>query len=316
MYSTTFALAAILGIALVNMFLGFAFASLIGRGPRRWSDVEKAVTIRYISTSLLIPRWRRKADKGEPAQASVALVSEVVPSHTASTNDFAAPAPLAASAVALEVRTENGPSASPPQIPAAPIPNSLNPASRLVLPPKASADSLREEPVEESLQRQLTGWLANEQRIETPSMSGLRVTVRDLPADPVVAGALMDAICGKITAQLRKDRRVLRPQDSQFVWFAADTNPDDGLLPLSRIRQLLEKTRFLIAGAPVVVETAAALMSVTTTDNPAGLLKRMQQTLAYAQEKGNGSLCVELGDGPNLVEPVRMDVDASDCVVV
>ena len=34
MYSVTFALTAILGIVLTNLFLGFAFAVLIGRGPR------------------------------------------------------------------------------------------------------------------------------------------------------------------------------------------------------------------------------------------------------------------------------------------
>ena len=61
MYSATFALTAILGIALTNLFLGFAFAVLIGRGPRSLSDVEDAITIRYFSPQLLFPFSRRTA---------------------------------------------------------------------------------------------------------------------------------------------------------------------------------------------------------------------------------------------------------------
>jgi len=43
MFSVTLALIAIFGIALTNLFLGFASALLIGRGPRSWSDVDEAV---------------------------------------------------------------------------------------------------------------------------------------------------------------------------------------------------------------------------------------------------------------------------------
>ena len=65
MYSVTFALTAIFGIVLTNLFLGFAFAVLMGRGPKSWSDVENAVTIQYFSPRLLFPFSRRTAKKKE-----------------------------------------------------------------------------------------------------------------------------------------------------------------------------------------------------------------------------------------------------------
>ena len=120
--------------------------------------------------------------------------------------------------------------------------------------------------------------MANEQRLENPSLCGISVIIRDPSADPEVARSVMSSIATKIAAQLRKDRRILCPQDNQLVWFAADTNPDDGLMPLSRIRQLLEKTRFLRGETALTVETATALMSVSLNDTPAIALKRSRST--------------------------------------
>jgi hypothetical protein len=311
MYSTTLALTAILSVALVNMFLGFAFASLMGRGPSRWRDAEKAITVRYFSTRLLWPRWRRKSE-AHPTKA--AAVTATSPAQAQPQREVAAAAtpPTATPPTAIADK----PAAAPPLFPvAAAAPSSLNPSPRLVLKPKDEPEEICRESVEESLQRQLTAWMANEQRLETPSLCGISVIIRDPSADPEVARSVMNSVATKIAAQLRKDRRILCPQENQLVWFAADTNPDDGLMPLSRIRQLLEKTRFLRGDTSLTVETATALMSVSASDTPAIALKRMQQTLAYAQEKGAGSVCVELGNGPALVEPVPMDVDASECIV-
>jgi hypothetical protein len=306
MYSTTLALTAILSVALVNMFLGFAFASLMGRGPSRWRDAEKAITIRYFSTRLLWPQWRRKS---EPHPTTATVVTATSPAQ-------AQPQKEVAAAATPPTAIADKPAAAPPLFPvAAAAPSSLNPSPRLVLKPKDEPEEICRESVEESLQRQLTAWMANEQRLETPSLCGISVIIRDPSADPEVARSVMNSVATKIAAQLRKDRRILCPQENQLVWFAADTNPDDGLMPLSRIRQLLEKTRFLRGDTSLTVETATALMSVSANDTPAIALKRMQQTLAYAQEKGAGSVCVELGNGPALVEPVPMDVDASECIV-
>lgn len=312
MYSTAFALLAILSVALVNMFLGFASASLMGRGPRRWREADQAITIRYFSTSLLWPRWRRKP-QGQPVPAPTATpVATPAAAPPPLPQNETPPAPLATRPTPLADR----PAAAAPPFPvAAAVPTSLNPSPRLVLTPKDQPEVPANEPVEESLQRQLTAWLANEQRLETPSLCGLSVVVRDPSASPEIARSVMTAITTKVAAQLRKDRRILSPHENQLIWFAADTHPDDGLLPLSRIQQLLEKTRFLVGENRLTIETATALMAVNFGDTPAIALKRIQQTLAYAQEKGAGSICVELGSGPTLVEPVKMDVDASECVV-
>lgn len=305
MYSTTLALAAILSVALVNTFLGFAFASLMGRGPRRWRDADQAITIRYFSPGLLWPRWRRKTS-AQHAPAATAPPTTAQPKREATAAHVAAPS----------TTTADKQAPAPPLFPvASAVPTSLNPSSRLVLTPKDQPEIATNEPIEESLQRQLTAWLANEQRLETPSLCGISIVIRDPSSDPDLARSVMNTVSAKIAAQLRKDRRILCPQHNQLVWFAADSTPDDGLLPLSRIRQLLEKTRFLRGEIPLTVETATALMSISAGDTPAIALKRMQQTLAYAQEKGAGSVCVELGNGPTLVEPVPMDVDASECVV-
>ncbi len=42
MYSMTFALIVIIGMASMNLFLGFAAAVLMGRGPKSWNDVDRA----------------------------------------------------------------------------------------------------------------------------------------------------------------------------------------------------------------------------------------------------------------------------------
>jgi hypothetical protein len=299
MYTTTFALAAILSVALVNLFLGFAFASLMGRGPHRWRDADKAIVVRRFSTSLLLPGWRRKAAEISaaaplvPKQATVASVTNAIPASTPKTPALPPPAFAAA----------------------ATVPSSPSPTARLVLTPKDEPDKSLGESTEEALQRQLNAWLANEQRIETPSLCGLCAIIREPLADPAIAGAVMKAVTGQVATQLRKDRRILQPHENRLVWFAADTHPDDGLMPISRIRLILEKTRFLVGETPLTLELATALISVNAGDTPATLLKRMQQTLAYAREKGAGSVCVELGSGPTLVDPIPLDVDASECVV-
>jgi len=320
MYSTTFALAAILSVAFVNLFLGFAFASLIGRGPRRWRDADQAITVRYFSTGLLLPGTllpgRRSKTESAPATkadspASAASAKTSAAAHTTSKKET-----RASTATASPASPVDKPAAASPPFPAtATVPSSLNPSPRLVLTPKDQPDEPLDEPIEESLQRQLTAWLAHEQRIETPSLCGISAVIRGPSADSAVVGAVMKAIRSKMAAQLRKDRRILHPHENQLIWFAADTHPDDGLMPISRIRLLLEKTRFLVGATPLTVEMATALMSVNAGDTPATLLRRMQQTLAYALEKGAGSVCVELGSGPTLVDPVPMDVDASECVV-
>ena len=125
----------------------------------------------------------------------------------------------------------------------------------------------------------------------------------------------MNAVFAKITSQLRKDRRVLRTDDHHFLWFSADMQPDDGLMPVGRIRQIIDKTQFLHQGTPLAIETHAVVMAVTLHDNAADLIQRVQTTLKHAQENGGQSMCIDLGEGLAFVEPLRLDIDASECVL-
>ena len=59
MYSATFAMTVIIGIAVINLLLGFAAAVLSGRGPKRWSDLERAFVLQPVS--LRGVRWGRRA---------------------------------------------------------------------------------------------------------------------------------------------------------------------------------------------------------------------------------------------------------------
>ncbi len=233
MYSATFALTAILGIALTNLFLGFAFALLIGRRPKSLSDFEDAITIRYFSPQLLFPFSRRTARRSpvHPVATPVA-----VPSPIAASPPVATFPPLAASSAC----SDPAPSVSPSSVGvAAPAPTLQSIAiagttPRLVLPPKPVARPAEDEAPDVVLGRQLEAWQASDPREETPCLSGFAVTLHNGAVDDHVREALINAVHGKITSQLRKDRRVLRTAENHFLWFSADVHPDDGLLPVGR----------------------------------------------------------------------------------
>ena len=129
---------------------------------------------------------------------------------------------------------------------------------RLVLPPKPVSRPAEDEAPEVVLGRQLEAWQASDPREETPCLSGFAVTLPNNAVDDHVRTALMNAVHGKITSQLRKDRRVLRTAENHFLWFSADVHPDDGLLPVGRIRQIIDKTRFVHQGTPLAIEAHAA----------------------------------------------------------
>ncbi len=165
------------------------------------------------------------------------------------------------------------------------------------------------------LGRQLEAWQASDPREETPCLSGFAVTLPNNAVDDHVRAALMNAVYGKITSQLRKDRRVLRTAENHFLWFSADVHPDDGLLPVGRIRQIIDKTRFVHQGIPLAIEAHAAVVAVKLHENAADLIRRVQTTLKSAQDKGGRSMCVDVGDGPAFVAPARLDIDESELVL-
>jgi hypothetical protein len=304
MFSVMFALVAILGIALMNLFLGFASAILLGRGPKSWSDLDNAVTVRYFSPRLAFPRARRTAELVDvpsvprPAPSSAAPPPDEPPdmeSHAPAPVSFLdEPAPVAAPAVrpAWDATTH-----------------------RLVLPPKPTAAPEEEGPPEAVFARQLETWRTSQQREETPCLSGIMVSVQHVVLDDCTRDTLMKAVHASIAGQLRKDRRVLRIADNQFLWFSADMQPDEGLAPVERTRQILHNTRFLHDGNALAVSVQAAIVVVSAEDSPAELIQRLQRTLQYALEKGEGSTCIDVGYGPGFVQPPKLDLDEIECVL-
>jgi hypothetical protein len=320
MYSATFALTAILGIALTNLFLGFAFAVLIGRGPRSLSDVEDAITIRYFSPQLLFPFSRRTA-KQPPVRPVAAPVAAFAP--IAASPPVAASLPIATSlpVAASLACSDPAPSVSPRSAGDAPPAAMLQSIAiagttpRLVLPPKPVTRPPEDEAPDVVLGLQLEAWQASDPREETPCLSGFAVTLHNSNVDDHVRAALINAVHGKITSQLRKDRRVLRTAENHFLWFSADVHPDDGLLPVGRIRQMIDKTRFVHEGTPLAVEAHAVVVAVKRHETAADLIRRAQATLKFAQDKGGRSMCVDVGDGPAFVAPARLDIDESELVL-
>ncbi|MHB8861510.1 MAG: hypothetical protein ACYC6N_03835 [Pirellulaceae bacterium] len=311
MYSATFALTAIFGIALTNLFLGFAFAMLLGRGPRSLADLENAVTVRYFSPQLLFPF----AHRGSKRKQIVASASSPVPPSAVTTPAPAAHciAPAETSPTAATATATATAGVSPAAVQSIAIAKTT---PRFVLPPDpVTPPQALDEAPDVVLRGQLEAWQASNPREENASLSGFAVMLPGSDAGAQVQTALMKAVLAKITTQLRKDRRVLQIADNLFLWFSADVQPDDGLLPVGRIRQILDKTRFLHEDTALTVEAHAAVLAVTLHDNAADLIERLQTTLKFAQEKAGQSLCIDVGDGPAFVEPLLLDVDQTEVVL-
>ena len=110
---------------------------------------------------------------------------------------------------------------------------------------------------------------------------------------------------------------MLRIADNQFIWFSADVPPDEGLMPVERIRQILSKTRFLHAGnAMAVPQSKRPWSPCPPRIDPSDVdSTHPGDTLQYALEKGEGPTCVDVGRGPGFVQPPKLDLDETECVL-
>ncbi len=102
----------------------------------------------------------------------------------------------------------------------------------------------------------------------------------------------------RIKSQVRKDRRVLRIGSDQFVWFSSDVPPDDALMPVERIRQILTKTRFPAPEPAVAISVWGGVAIGLEGDDAPGLLTRLHDTLHYAVQQGADASCLDGGQGP------------------
>jgi hypothetical protein len=314
MFSVTVALIAIVGIALTNLFLGFASAMLLGRGPKSWSDVDNAVTVRFFAPRLAFPRARRNAEQDKATTAGGSQDARLARSPGSEESASPRSATHTPSGDGDEKLFFNASTHKPPASPSQCKAWDAT-TKKLVLAPKASPPPADEGPPEALFARQIEAWKASESHEETPCLSGIMITVENTALDEPTRTLLLSAVQASITRQLRKDRRVLRITDNQFVWFSPDVHPDDGLAPVERTRQILCQTRFMHNGDALAVTVQAALVAVSPWEDPPALIQRVARTLQYALEKGDGPTCVDRGHGPEFVQPAKLDLDEVECVL-
>ncbi len=190
MYSATFAMIAIIGIAVTNLFLGFATAVLLGRGPKRLSDIDRAIVLQPVD----VRGWRlgprpaveRVAATCEPTSAASPPESRTVvrpppprrrPQKTAAhageettgaDRDSRGNVPKPANRAAA--RTANA-------APLRPVPAAASETEQrtFVLAPENPVSDYEHEPPEKVLSQQLDAWRHGNLSEETPSVSGLKI---------------------------------------------------------------------------------------------------------------------------------------------
>lgn len=314
MYSATFAMTIIIGIAAINLLLGFATAILLGRGPKNWSDIDRAVVLHPISLRDLRPARRptvERADVQLPAMPTL-QESTLVESVAQAEHDG-----QGAATENNSTRTGNSANSAATNSAAASSagPSDANHPSpmKIVLAPKSPVIEDEFIPPEKSLSQQLETWHQGDLSDETPSLSGMQIDVEGSDVDDGTPNLLADAVYKRIKAQVRKDRRVLRISNSQFAWFSSDVPPDDALMPVERIRQMLAKTQFSHQGNPIVATIVAGVVIGLPEDDADGLLKRLDAALQYVREKREHATCLDTGDGPAGVEAYAVEVEESEC---
>ncbi len=329
MYSATFAMTVIIGTAIINLLLGFAAAVLMGRGPKRWSDIERAIVLQPIALGHLRPAARPTVERVDLNQASTPTPEECdakplaerplrVEEIPATGTAPAAPTPEVTTtgngveplAVADTPTVDEEPSNSLP--PNSPEPNSSAPRE-IVLAPKNPTNEAETQPPEKTLNHQLDTWRHGELGDEAPSISGIKIDLNDCELDPSARELLMEAVYARIKSQVRKDRRVLKIESGQFAWFSCDVPPDDALMPIERIRQMLTKTQFHHQGNPIPATVVASVVVGLQDDHAEDLLKRLHTALQYALESQEHATCLDTGRGPEGIAPYSIEVEETEC---
>jgi hypothetical protein len=304
MSSVIFAMAVIIVIALMNLFLGFSAALLLGRGPRNWSEVDNVLEIRYFSPRLPLPFRRRVSDAGS-SPARDAAGTESAHEKVAGTSPDSSKPPHRVSP-----RAERASQSATRPCPAA----VRRVAGKIVLnvkKPNLTASGL---PPEECLQEQLHAWRQGEVRAERPSASMVTVIPQE-DLDARRASLLADAVQSRIASPLRNDRCVLRVDDHCFAWFSRDVAPEDALMPIERIRHQIVHTRFEHDGETVTVDVKAAIGVVLPTDTAPDVFSRLHAAMDLAQLQVTSVTVIDAGSGPRLADPIEIDAQETSCVL-
>ncbi len=179
MYSAMFAMMVITVIALTNLFLGFAAAVLMGRGPKRWSDLDRAIVLQPFSLDLILPRRKPRVERIELSAGQAPVTLSVEPQLPPSPSVGIAEAEPAPEIPAASQGTRSTPNTEP-----APPSGQDATVKKFVLPTATMASMDEDVPPETTLTRQLDAWRNGDLHDETPSMSGLGWTSKTPNSTP------------------------------------------------------------------------------------------------------------------------------------
>lgn len=297
MYSMTFALIVIIGMASMNLFLGFAAAVLMGRGPKSWNDVDRALVFRSFSPELLGIRRKPKVETNDQTTAV----------EQPSADAHASPSPAVAPRVSASAETDVPPTAVVPEAPAEePI---------LTLEPMAPENAVDDTPPEQKLDEQLLEWREDEETDDLASLSMLVLAAPNDETEPEATPLLRKAIHDTMRKQIRRDRVLMTLEEGQYVWFSSDVHPEDALMPVERIRQTLQGMHFEYYERNLEVTIHSVVVAARREDRANDLTKRLRETIAVAEQSGEDAVFLDLGTGPKSTERLEIEVAESTCVL-
>ena len=318
----------IVGIAIANLLLGFATAVLMGRGPKRWSEVEKCLVLKPISIGRARPAvstvtepmdlsftTRPLPDVPEPDGSE--SVPELPGESTEAAETLDVPAreladtlPGDKAQAVEEVASDQSTTHSTAAAISSPA---LPPDKKLKLPLKGRLEEQQAASPEATLNHQINSWRQGDFADEVPSLSGIQFEVVEPALDDSTLELLSKALHARVRDQVRKDRRVLRIDLNQVIWFSADAPPEDALLPVERIRQMLTCTHLQHEGLPVVIEVVAGVVATLPDDDAVSLLKRLQAAHQHSRGESEHATSLDTGHGPLGIEAYDIEVAESEC---
>jgi hypothetical protein len=298
LYSTTFALIVIIGIAGMNLFLGFAAALLIGRGPKSWSDVDQAFIFRGFSPELIRVRGKSTAEASPPKADAGGPPTRRRAPHTEPAIPKVSEPPPGTDHPTSTVPTE-------PQAEEA----------VLKLEPLVPQKEIDDTPADEMLEAQLLEWRDDEEAEDIASISVLVLSEPNDDTEPEAVPLLRQAVYKTMRQQIRRDRVLMIMGAGQYVWFSADVHPEDALMPVERIRQTIQNTHYEYLERPLAIKMHSAVAAVRREDRAKDLTTRLLDTITVAQQSNEDVVFLELGSGPKATERIAIEVEESTCVL-
>lgn len=306
MEDAVFGLFVILGIAVANLFFGFSLAVLFGQAPRSWGALLAAVEFRTLELAQNVanrkwspprlPKWKRKPKAAKAPAKQVAARADGDSPHKVQRVKW------------TDEETDLAAANQQPVQPAGPAP-------MVRLAPLPSKEPVEELPYDVVLEQQLAAWREGELSELTTSAVMLAVTRPAKDAEGAVRTCLLDAVRKTIVGQVRRDRQIVSPSEDRFVWFLDDVEPEDAVMPVERIRQVIEKTAYRYQEQPLDVAVQTMVVIAQPDDTARQLLNRLEASLQFALRDSDAGVVIDLGDGPIRRGSLEMEIPESELVL-